>query len=182
MERGKKDRKGGCSIRFQVDEEGEGSGGRGGEDASFVIWRGHDGGLVRRGVREGGGSVCVVEDREEGFDVEGFEGAGRREGLAHVANEELVRGFRVGPDVGFDACAAGCKGVVEGHPPPVVVVRVAGDGLDVATEVSGPHGQSLLGRLGGQAPARCDQLNPVLGLRRATGDLKGEKGAGAVVH
>ena len=38
------------------------------------------------------------------------------------------------PDVGLDARAAGSEGFVEGHPAPIVVVGVAGDGVDVAAE------------------------------------------------
>ncbi|KAI4198045.1 MAG: hypothetical protein LQ348_002077, partial [Seirophora lacunosa] len=65
-------------------------------------------------------------------------------GFARVADEEVVGGVGVGPDVGFDAGAAGGEGVVEGYAAPVVVVRMAGNGLDVAAEVGGPGGQRLL--------------------------------------
>lgn len=46
------------------------------------------------------------------------------------------------PDVGFNADAAGGEGAVEGGHAPVVVVRVAGDGADVAREVSGVVGEA----------------------------------------
>ena len=56
--------------------------------------------------------------------------------MAHV--QLLV----VEPDVRFDADAAGAEGGVERDEAPVVVVAVAGDGLDVAGEVCGPVGEA----------------------------------------
>ena len=52
---------------------------------------------------------------------------------------EIVFQFRVHPDVGFDAGAAGGEGVEKGDGAQVVVVRVAWDGVDVAA-VGGPGG------------------------------------------
>lgn len=70
---------------FEVDEEGKGCSGGGVEDAGFVVWEGGRGAVCGGGeVRRG---VLVVEDREEGVDVEGFECAGRGEGFAGVADE-----------------------------------------------------------------------------------------------
>ena len=49
-----------------------------------------------------------------------------------MADEEVVA---CEPDVGFDACAAGCEGFVEGDSAPVVVVGMARDRGDVLAEV-----------------------------------------------
>ena len=59
-----------------------------------------------------------------------------------MANEEVVVGQ---PDVGFDAGTAGGEGVVKGNFSGVVVVGVAGDWCDIATEVSGKLGLCLGG-------------------------------------
>lgn len=66
------------------------------------------------------------------------------------------------PDVGFDARAAGGEGGVEGDVPPVVVVRVAGDGRNVTAEGCGEVGE---GRGGGVRimPGGDDSLDSVSG-------------------
>lgn len=56
-----------------------------------------------------------------------------------VSDVEIVLQFRVHPDIGFDTGAAGGEGVEKGDGAQVVVVRVAGDGVDVAA-VGGPGG------------------------------------------
>lgn len=56
-----------------------------------------------------------------------------------MSDVEIVLQFRVDPDVGFDARAAGGEGVEKGDGAQVVVVRMAGDGVDVAA-VGGPGG------------------------------------------
>lgn len=54
-----------------------------------------------------------------------------------MSDVEIILQFRVHPDVGFDTGAAGGEGVEKGDAAQVVVVRVAGDGADVAA-VGGP--------------------------------------------
>lgn len=95
----------------------------------------------------------VVEDGEEGVDVEGFEGARGGEGFAGMTNEEVVGMAWVKPDVGFYTGAAGCEGVVQGDFAPVVVMGVAGNGFDVAAEGGGPCCKGLLGGWIGKTPA-----------------------------
>jgi len=115
---------GGGAGGFDVDEEVQGLGGGGVEDAV----------LRRAGGQEGAVGVLTAEDVEDGLDVEGIEGAGGRERGLLVAD---VQGVVVEPDVRFDRDGADGEGAVEGEGPPVVVVRVQGFGHDALGQVGG---------------------------------------------
>lgn len=108
------------AVGFEVDEEDEGLGGVGVEDA------------VGGSVVEFGVGVLPGEDLDQGVDVEGLEGAvGLESGLV-VSDEEVVVAQ---PDVCLDARAACVEGGEKGDFPPVVVVGVAGYWQDVPEKV-----------------------------------------------
>ena len=84
--------------------------------------------------------VLLLEDLDEWVDVEGLEGAVSLQGGGVVPYVQLVVEE---PHVALDGDAACAEGGEERHPPPVVVMAVAGDGEDVAREVGWVPGQSF---------------------------------------
>ena len=103
-------RPGGVARRLDIDEEVHGLAAVAIEDA-----------VPRLRRRESADRVLALEHGEDGFDVEGFEGARARQRRRLVPDVEASVGE---PDVGFDADAAVGQGGVEGHGAPVVVVAV----------------------------------------------------------
>lgn len=111
------------AVVFEVDEEDYGFRRCFWEEAVFR----------RRGCGWGGWVlVLVVQQFYQWVDVHGSKCSVGCQGVGAVADVEFLVEE---PDVGFDACATPAKGIVEGNPSPVVVVRVAVDGRHVPRDV-----------------------------------------------
>ena len=108
-----------------------------------------------------GDGVLLLQNVEERVNVQVGESAVGREGVGVVAYIEFLVEE---PHISLNADTAGMDGFVERDFAPVVVVRMAGDGFDVAGEISGPVREAL---------RRLSRVSPVL---ENPVDVVGEEG------
>ena len=124
-----------------------------------------DKGLTRFGIKdtiagqlEGGMEVGywvgLVQNLEQGIDIEASKGAVQGEGGFGVANKEVV--FE-SPDIWLDADTASVEGGEERFLPPVVVMRVTCNGADVCGDVGGPVTHFVI-----QATRSCVEPGPLV--------------------
>lgn len=112
------------AVCLDVDEEVQCLARGGVEDAVLGCARGQEGAV----------GILLVEDREDGLDVQRVKGSRVGQGGLLVSH---VQRAVVQPDVGLDGDAAGREGGVKGHRAPVVVVTMERFGYDALCEAGG---------------------------------------------